>query len=54
MFRYTASGTFNKIAQLVEQRIRNAWVEGSSPFFGFEPYTPKPKRKQGIRGIFMS
>ena len=26
-----------EIAQLVEQRIRNAWVEGSSPFFGFEP-----------------
>lgn len=23
-----------EIAQLVEQRIRNAWVEGSSPFFG--------------------
>ena len=41
-----------EIAQLVEQRIRNAWVEGSSPFFGFKPYTPKPKRKQGLRGIF--
>ena len=42
-----------EIAQLVEQRIRNAWVEGSSPFFGFEPYTPKPKRKQGFGVFFM-
>ena len=25
-----------EIAQLVEQRIRNAWVEGSSPFFGLK------------------
>ena len=24
------------VAQLVEQRIRNAWVEGSSPFGSFE------------------
>ena len=25
---------FAEVAQLVEQRIRNAWVTGSSPVFG--------------------
>ena len=25
---------FAELAQLVEQRIRNAWVRGSSPLFG--------------------
>ena len=26
---------YASVAQLVEQRIRNAWVEGSSPFGSF-------------------
>ena len=29
---------FASVAQLVEQRIRNAWVEGSNPFGSFFYY----------------
>ena len=34
------------MAQLVEQRIRNAWVEGSSPFSSF---SDKGKRSLKIK-----
>ena len=29
------NNSYASVAQLVEQRIRNAWVEGSSPFGSF-------------------
>ena len=40
-----------EIAQLVEQRIRNAWVEGSSPFFGLEIWEGCLQRTSS-RGLF--
>ena len=42
------------MAQLVEQRIRNAWVEGSSPFFGFKPKDRKPGKIKGFRSFLTS
>ena len=32
--RVLKKGTYAGIAQLVEQRIRNAWVVGSNPILG--------------------
>ena len=40
-----------EIAQLVEQRIRNAWVEGSRPFFGLW-LTPRNLREIKGSGVF--
>ena len=34
MHRFHKKARFAEMAQLVEQRIRNAWVTGSSPVFG--------------------
>ena len=34
-FWYYIQVRFANMAQLVEQRIRNAWVRGSSPLIGF-------------------
>ncbi len=42
--RVTFAFGFADMAQLVEQRIRNAWVRGSSPLFGSQnicKYTQK-------------
>ena len=39
---------FADMAQLVEQRIRNAWVRGSSPLIGSNTKKQKKDVNQGI------